>query len=108
MELASGMVRRARKEQIVRWLDLDDPAVRAFVLQPRDEVSRRRHRMRARRLPLERLRKALRDAEARGVNVEAIRANVARSIALIIEECDRELAEQDLGTRAARRKRGKS
>ena len=32
-ELACVMVRRARKEQIVQWLDSDDPAVRAFVIE---------------------------------------------------------------------------
>ena len=33
LELACATVRRARKEQIVQWLDSDDPAVRAFVLE---------------------------------------------------------------------------
>jgi hypothetical protein len=33
LELARATVRRARKEQIVQWLDSDDPAVRAFVLE---------------------------------------------------------------------------
>jgi hypothetical protein len=35
--------------------------------------------MRARQLPLERLRNARRDAEPRGVNVTTIRANLAKT-----------------------------
>lgn len=61
-------------------------------------MSRRKHRMRARRLLLERLRKAQRDAEVCGVDVEAIRANLRKTAAQIIAECDPELAVQDPAT----------
>jgi hypothetical protein len=33
LELARATARRARKEQIVQWLDSDDSAVRTFVLE---------------------------------------------------------------------------
>jgi hypothetical protein len=62
----------------------------------------RRHRKRSRPQELARLRAHLRQAEADGVNVRAVRANLGKTAAQSIEECDRELsAMQDPATWAA-------
>lgn len=50
-----------------------------------------RHRQRTRRQAIARLRRELREAEAAGIDVPRIRANLARTPAQIIAECDAEL-----------------
>jgi hypothetical protein len=50
-----------------------------------------RHRQRARRQEISRLRRELREAEAAGIDVPRVRANLAKSAAQIIAECDAEL-----------------
>ena len=50
-----------------------------------------RHRMRTLRQKLARLRRELREAEAAGIDVPRIRANLAKSKAQILAECDAEI-----------------
>lgn len=53
-----------------------------------------RHRMRAVRQEIARLRAELHRAEAAGINVPRIRENLKKSAAQIIAECDAELNER--------------
>jgi hypothetical protein len=50
-----------------------------------------RHRQRARRQEIARLRRELREAEAAGIDVPRIRASLKKSAAQIIAECDAEI-----------------
>ena len=50
-----------------------------------------RHRQRTRRQEIARLRRELREAEAAGIDVPRIRANLRKTPAQIIAECDAEI-----------------
>lgn len=66
-----------------------------------------RHRKRTLCQELARLRRELRGAEAAGVDVARVRANLKKVPAQILKECDDELlaATQDPAVRVARRER---
>ena len=91
-------MRNARPSRHSRWLRSRDPAVRAFVLMHmfdrRDGEPMPRHRMRAVRQEIARLRRDLRAAEAAGIDVARIRANLTKTTTQILGECDEELDER--------------